>query len=105
MIGMPEFRKMKRRPLLINTARGGLVVEEDLVQAVKEGLIAGAGFDCITREPLPADHCFREIMDRPNVIITPHVGWASQEAMQGCWSQVIDNIEGFQAGSPSNVVT
>ncbi len=53
MIGMPEFRKMKKRPLLINTARGGLVVEEDLVQAVKEGLIAGAGFDCITKEPLP----------------------------------------------------
>ncbi len=105
MIGMAEFRKMKQRPLLINTARGGLVVEEDLVQAIKEGLIAGAGFDCITKEPLPADHCFREIMHRPNVIITPHVGWASQEAMQGLWRQVIDMMEGFQAGRPFNAVT
>jgi len=105
MIGMAEFRKMKRRPLLINTARGGLVVEEDLVQAVKEGLIAGAGFDCVTKEPLPADHCFREIMGLPNVIITPHVGWASQEAMQTLWRQVIDMIEGFQAGRPFNAVT
>ena len=105
MIGMAEFRKMKKRPLLINTARGGLVVEEDLVQAIKEGLIAGAGFDCITKEPLPADHCFREIMGRPNVIITPHVGWASQEAMQTLWRQVIDMIEGFQAGRPFNAVT
>ena len=105
MIGMPEFRKMKRRPLLINTARGGLVVEEDLVQAIKEGLIAGAGFDCITKEPLPADHCFREIMGRPNVIITPHVGWASQEAMQTLWRQVIDMMEAFQAGRPFNAVT
>jgi glycerate dehydrogenase len=105
MIGMPEFRKMKKRPLLINTARGGLVVEEDLVQAIKEGLIAGAGFDCITKEPLPADHCFREIIGRPNVIITPHVGWASQEAMQGLWRQVIDMIESFQAGRPFNAVT
>jgi len=105
MIGMAEFRKMKKRPLLINTARGGLVVEQDLVQAIKEGLIAGAGFDCITKEPLPADHCFREIIGRPNVIITPHVGWASQEAMQGLWRQVIDMIEGFQAGRPFNAVT
>jgi glycerate dehydrogenase len=105
MIGMAEFRQMKKRPLLINTARGGLVVEQDLVQAIKEGLIAGAGFDCITKEPLPADHCFREIMHRPNVIITPHVGWASQEAMQGLWRQVIDMIEGFQAGRPFNAVT
>jgi glycerate dehydrogenase len=105
MIGVPEFRKMKKRPLLINTARGGLVVEEDLVQAIKDGLIAGAGFDCITKEPLPADHCFREIMGLPNVIITPHVGWASQEAMQTLWRQVIDMIEGFQAGRPFNAVT
>ena len=43
-------------------------------------------------------------MGRPNVIITPHVGWASQEAMQGCWRQVIDNIEGFKNGRPSNAV-
>ena len=105
MIGMAEFRKMKKRPLLINTARGGLVVEADLVQAVKEGLIAGAGFDCITKEPLPADHCFHEIMGRPNVIITPHVGWASQEAMQGLWRQVIDMMQAFQAGRPFNAVT
>jgi glycerate dehydrogenase len=105
MIAMPEFRKMKKRPLLINTARGGLVVEEDLVLALNEGLIAGAGFDCLTVEPPPKDHAFSTIMGRPNVIITPHVAWASQEAMQGCWAQVIGNIEGFQAGQPSNAVT
>jgi glycerate dehydrogenase len=104
LIAMPELRKMKRRPLLINTARGGLVVEEDLVEAIEEGLIAGAGFDCLTAEPPPADHPFSRIMARPNVIITPHVGWASQEAMQACWQQVVDNIEGFDAGRPSNAV-
>lgn len=102
LIAMPEFRQMQRRPLLINTARGGLVVEKDLVQALDEGLIAGAGFDCLTAEPPPADHPFSAIMGRPNVIITPHVGWASLEAMQACWRQVIDNIEGFAAGRPSN---
>jgi glycerate dehydrogenase len=51
MIGMPEFRQIEKRPLLINTARGGLVVEEDLVMALEKGLIAGAGFDCLTAEP------------------------------------------------------
>jgi glycerate dehydrogenase len=105
MIAMPEFRKMKKRPLLINTARGGLVAEKDLVQALDEGLIAGAGFDCLTVEPPPSDHPFSSIMGRPNVIVTPHVAWASQEAMQGCWAQVIGNIESFQAGQPSNAVT
>jgi glycerate dehydrogenase len=104
MIAMPELRQMKKRPLLINTARGGLVVEEDLVAAVEEGLIAGAGFDCLAAEPPPPDHVLTRIMSRPNVIVTPHVGWASQEAMQACWQQVIDNIEAFHAGRPANAV-
>jgi glycerate dehydrogenase len=104
MIAMPEFRRMKKRPLLINTARGGLVVEADLVQAINEGLIAGAGFDCLAAEPPPRDHSLTAVLGRPNVIVTPHVGWASREAMQACWRQVIDNIEGFQAGRPSNAV-
>lgn len=105
MIGMAEFRKMQRRPLLINTARGGLVVEKDLVQALNEGLISGVGFDCATTEPLPAGHCFQEILTRPNVIVTPHVAWASQEAMQALWQQLIGHIESFQAGRPSGAVT
>jgi glycerate dehydrogenase len=105
MIGMAEFRKMKKRPLLINTARGGLVVEKDLVQALDEGLIAGAGFDCIATEPLPPDHCFQPILKRPNFIVTPHIGWASQEAMQTMWDQLIGHIENFHAGRPTNVVT
>ena len=105
MIAMPEFRKMKKQPLLINTARGGLVVEQDLVQALDQGLISGAGFDCLTEEPPPPDHCFREILQRPNVIVTPHIAWASQEAMQTLWHQVIANIEAFQAGRTYNLVT
>ena len=71
------------------------------MQAINEGLIAGAGFDCLTAEPPPPDHCFRAIMDRPNVIVTPHVGWASQEAMQALWRQVIDMIEASRPGAPS----
>lgn len=104
MLGMPEFRKMKKQPLLINTARGGLVVEADVVQALDEGLISGVGFDCLTKEPPQADHPFHAILGRPNVIVTPHVSWASDEAMQVLWNQVVDHIENFYAGQPTNVV-
>jgi len=104
VIAMPEFRRMKRRPLLINASRGGLVNEEDLVQALDEGLIAGAGFDCLTAEPPGADHPFWPILERPNVIVTPHVAWASDEAMQTVWDQVIANLESFERGQPSNLV-
>ncbi len=104
MLAMPEFRKMKKKPLIINTARGGLVVEEDLVKALDEGLIAGAGFDVLTVEPPPAGHPFLSVLNRPNFIVTPHVAWASQEAMQTLWSQVVWNIDNFHAGRPSHIV-
>jgi glycerate dehydrogenase len=104
MLGMAEFQMMKKRPLLINTARGGLVVEADVVRALDEGLLAGIGFDCLTSEPPVADHPFRAILTRPNVIVTPHVSWASDEAMQVLWNQVVGHIENFHAGEPTNVV-
>jgi glycerate dehydrogenase len=104
MIAAPEFAKMKRRPLLINCARGGLVDEADLVGALDNGQIAGAGFDCLTSEPPRADNPLLSILDRPNVIVTPHVAWASAEAMQTLWDQVIEHITNFKAGRPSNRV-
>ncbi|MEL6375065.1 MAG: D-2-hydroxyacid dehydrogenase [Pseudomonadota bacterium] len=104
MIAMPEFRKMTKRPLLINCARGGLVDEADLVTALDEGLIAGAGFDCLTAEPPTDDQPLLAVLERPNVIVTPHVAWASDEAQQILWDQVIDHVENFHRGEPSNVV-
>ena len=104
MLAMPEFERMRRRPLLINAGRSGLVHEGDLVAALDRGLIAGIGFDCLTSEPPRDDHPFRAILERPNVIVTPHVGWASEEAMQTLWDQLIDNIESFERGAPANVV-
>lgn len=102
MIAAPEFTKMKRRPLVINCARGGLVNEADLVAAVETGQIAGAGFDCLTTEPPKADNPLLRILERPNVIVTPHTAWASDEAMAGLWDQVISHIENFHRGEPSN---
>ncbi len=104
MIAAPEFAKMKKKPLLINCARGGLVNEADLVDALDKGQIAGAGFDCLTSEPPLPDNPLLKVLDRPNVIVTPHVAWASNEAMQTLWDQVIDHINNFNAGKPSNRV-
>jgi glycerate dehydrogenase len=104
MIAMPEFRAMKRQPLLINTARGGLVDEGDLVRALDEGLISGVGFDVTIGEPPPLDSPLMRIAKRPNVILTPHVAWASDEAQQALADQLMDNIENFVAGRPSNLV-
>ncbi|WNJ99849.1 D-2-hydroxyacid dehydrogenase [Thalassospiraceae bacterium LMO-JJ14] len=104
LLGPDEFAKMTKRPLVINTARGGLVDERALVDALKSGKIRGAAFDVVTTEPIPDDHPFMEIMDRPNFILTPHVAWASLEAIQGLADQMVDNIDAFVAGKPRNVV-
>ncbi len=104
MIAMPEFRKMTRRPIVVNTARGGLVHEADLVQALEEGLISGIGFDVLTAEPPAADNPLLRVLSRPDVIVTPHVAWASHEAQTECWRQTIQNIDNYCRGAPSNVV-
>jgi glycerate dehydrogenase len=104
MIAAPEFALMERRPLLINTARGGLVDEAALVDALRSGRIAGAGFDVVTTEPPPPDHPMMKLLELPNFILTPHVAWASDEAVQGLTDQLVDNIEAFVRGAPRNVV-
>ncbi|SEO71500.1 D-2-hydroxyacid dehydrogenase [Nitrosovibrio sp. Nv6] len=104
MIGIDELRKMKRSALLINTARGGLVNEAALVQALDEGLIAGAGFDVLTTEPPTNGNPLLDL-HRPNFILTPHIAWAAAEAMQFLADQLVDNIEAWVAGKPQNLVT
>jgi glycerate dehydrogenase len=104
MIGINEFRKMRRNAILINTARGGLVNEAALIQALDEGLIAGAGFDVLTTEPPVNGHPLLDVR-RTNFILTPHVAWASDNAMQFLADQLIDNIEAWHAGKPQHLVT
>lgn len=106
LIGEVELRAMRRSALLINTARGGIVDEAALIQALKEGWIGGAGFDVITAEPPPAGHPMvaPELLALPNFLLTPHVAWASRPAMQTLADQLIDNIEAFVAGAPRNRV-
>jgi glycerate dehydrogenase len=104
MIGAAEFARMARHPLLVNTARGGLVDEEALGEALRTGQIAGAGFDVATIEPPSADHPLMRLTDLPNFILTPHIAWASREAIQSLADQLVDNIEAFSRGAPRNVV-
>ena len=104
LINLEAFRKMKRNALLINTARGGLVDEAALVQALDEGLIAGAGFDVLTVEP-PRDGNPLLDLRRSNFILTPHIAWASDGAMQFLADQLIDNIEHWCSGTPQHLVT
>jgi glycerate dehydrogenase len=104
LIDLQAFRKMKRNALLINTARGGLVDEAALIQALDEGLIAGAGFDVLTVEPPRNGHPLLDV-HRPNFILTPHVAWASDGAMQFLADQLIENIDLWAAGKPRHLVT
>lgn len=107
LIGEPELRAMKSSALLINTARGGIVDESALARALREGWIAGAGFDVLSGEPPGDDQPLLapELLALPNFLLTPHVAWSSRPAMQALADQLIDNIEAFVAGSPKNVLT
>lgn len=104
IIGAREFALMERRPILVNTGRGGLVDERALERALEEDRIAAAGFDVTDGEPPAADSPMMRIAARPNVILTPHVAWASREAIQALADQLIENIELFVAGTPRHVV-
>lgn len=103
MIGREELKLMKGSALLINCARGGVVDEEALADALREGGIGGAGVDVLGSEPPREGNPLLEL-DLPNLIVTPHVAWASREAMQALADQLIDNIEAFARGEPRNSV-
>jgi glycerate dehydrogenase len=104
LFGRAEFEMMKRSALLINTARGALVDDAALIDALRSGQIAGAAIDALREEP-PVHGSSLLDLDLPNFIITPHVAWASNEAVQALADQVIDNIEAFVAGTPRNILT
>ncbi|MBI1904939.1 MAG: glycerate dehydrogenase, partial [Rhodocyclales bacterium] len=99
LIGADELALMKRGAILINTARGALVDEAALAQALRSGGIGGAGVDVLSREPPRAPNPLLA-PDVPNLLVTPHMAWASVGAMQALADQVIDNIEAYAAGKP-----
>ena len=103
LIGAPELALMQPHALLVNTARGGLVDEAALADALQHGRLAGAGFDVLTEEPPRHGNPLLDI-DHPNLIITPHNAWASREARQRLIDMTADNLQQHMAGTLSRYV-
>jgi glycerate dehydrogenase len=103
LISTAEFARMKPDAMLINTARGGLVDEVALLEALRSGRIGGAGFDVLGKEPPTEGHPLLDL-NLPNFILTPHIAWSGRAAMQTLADQLIANIEAFVAGTPQNRV-
>ncbi len=101
LIGVAELRLMKRSALLINVARGGVVDEAALIQALQEGWIAGAGIDVLSTEPPKNGNPLLECIG-PNCLVTPHIAWASQQAMARLAKEILCNITAFYRGESRN---
>lgn len=103
LIGAEELARMRSGALLINTARGGIVDERALADALRTGAIGGAGIDVLEEEPPSADNPLLAT-DLPNLIVTPHCAWGSREARQRVVAQIAENIAAYRAGNPLRVV-
>jgi len=101
LIGARELAAMKKTAYLVNTSRGPIVDEKALIDALTKKQIAGAGLDVFDVEPLPLDHPYRN-MD--NVVITPHLGYVSQQNYEKYYPDIVDDIRGFLDGKPVRVV-
>ena len=104
LINLDALKKMKKSAILINVARGPVVNDADLYTALTENLIAGAGLDVTSTEPMKSSNPLSEIMDSGKLIITPHLAWASTEARNRCVSETCKNIEAFLKGENRNIV-
>ena len=98
---LKEFDKMKKSTFLINTSRGSIVNEDDLIIALSTNVIAGAGIDVYEKEPLPSDHKLRFI---PNALLLPHIGYVTVENYSIFYNQMIENLEACVSGKPKRVI-
>ena len=103
LIGTAELQLMKSDAILINTARGGLLDDQALIDALRNEEIGGAGIDVLRVEPPREGNPLLDV-NQPNLIITPHNAWASRQAMQTLADQLIENLEAFVRGEPRNLV-
>jgi phosphoglycerate dehydrogenase-like enzyme len=102
LIGPDELRRMKPSACLINTSRGPIVEEAALIQAIGQGIIAGAGLDVYDTEPLPSDHPYRTL---PNVIFTPHIGYVTEDSYRMFFGGIVENLEAWLAGQPIRILS
>ncbi|MCG9640682.1 D-2-hydroxyacid dehydrogenase [Vibrio sp. Isolate34] len=104
LISDHELAMMKPSAVLINAGRGGLVDEQALIEALKHNEIAGAGMDVFTQEPADNSNPLLANSHLPNLLLTPHVAWGSDSSIQKLSDILMDNIDGFIAGRPQNIV-
>ncbi len=103
LITLNELKQMKPSALLLNTARGGIVAEQDLLAAIQEGIIAGAGVDVLTEEPPQNGNPLLDVA-LPNLLVTPHCAWASREARQRILEITATSIQDFRKQQPQRFV-
>ncbi len=101
LVGRADLAMMKSSAHLINTSRGEIVNEADLIDAIERGTIAGAGIDVFETEPLPAGHPFRTLQ---NVLATPHIGYVTQQNLSVYFQETVENVQSFLAGRPTRVL-
>jgi len=101
LIGRSDIALMKKTAILVNTSRGPIVDTEAVVEALEAGRLGYAGFDVYDREPLPADHPLRRV---PNVLLTPHIGYVTEENYRSSYPQIVENIVAFLDGNPVRVI-
>ncbi len=101
-VGAGLLARMKPGAMLVNTARGGLINEQALADALRNGHLAGAAADVVSAEPMAADN---PLLGAPNCIITPHIAWASEPSRRRLVDISAENIKAFISGKPQNVVT
>ena len=102
LIKLKEFDMMKKSAFLINTSRGPIVNEEDLIIALSTNIIGGAGIDVYEKEPLPADHKLRFL---PNTLLLPHLGYVTAENYSIFYTQMLENLEACVKGKPIRVIS
>jgi phosphoglycerate dehydrogenase-like enzyme len=101
LVGAREIGLMKPSAILVNTSRGPIVDTAAVIEALKTGRLAYAGFDVYDKEPLPIDHPLRQA---PNVILTPHIGYVTDENYRSSYPQIVENVVGFLDGKPVRVI-
>jgi phosphoglycerate dehydrogenase-like enzyme len=101
LLGAGDLARMRPTAYLINTSRGPIVEERALIDALRRQALAGAGLDVFDEEPLPPDHPFLTL---PNVVLTPHLGYVTEESYRAFYGQTLENVEAFLAGTPQRVL-
>ena len=102
LIGAPELALMKPSAYIINTSRGPIIDEAALITALQDRTIAGAGLDVFSTEPLPRDHILRQL---PNVVLTPHLGYVTQDGYKLFYGGTVDAIRAYLDGKPIKVIS